>query len=262
MNEACTFEAAEALLREQTPLEGVLTLLASRSKRSARELSAPVEEVFRGASTALDQMLTSLVEKRSGDDYDAALSDIFPKYAALTISISQIARAIVPEDVLERLTREAICELEADFRDQATAAFGSAIKERAMFTIWTVRRINEIVIKIHSTKITDESKKKEDKEFCVQFIICSLHAHLGLDCLRIALRQNRPIYPEVMERVMNGLRAMVNAYAWARRGLALRLPHADEAIENDGPDERDEALIRLSMSSFSDLDDHSPSDDA
>jgi hypothetical protein len=256
MNDACTFEAVEAVLRDRSPAERVLTFLASRSKRSGRELSEPIEKVFRGASAALEQMSLTLVEKRTAQDFDAAFAELFPKYVALTTSLSQIAIAIVPDDALDRLTREAICELEADFRDQATATFGSAVKDQAIFTIWTVRKINDIVTSIHSTKITDESKKEQDKEFSDQFTVSSLVGHFSLDCLSIALRHNRPIYPEVMGRVMDGLRSMVNAYAWARRGLALRSPHQEEPLDSD-PDEGDDALIRLSVRSWSESSDDS-----
>jgi len=254
MNDACTFEAVEAVLRDRSPAERVLTFLASRSKRSGRELSAPIEEVFRGASAALEQMSLSLIEKRSAQEFEAAFAELFPKYVALTTSLSQIAIAIVPDESLDRLTREAICEMEADFRDQAAATFGSAVKDQAIFTIWTVRKINDIVSAIHSKKITDESKKKQDKEFSDQFTVSSLVGHFSLDCLNIALRHNRPIYPEVMARVMDGLRSMVNAYAWARRGLALRSPHQEEPLETN-PDEGDDALIGLSMRSWSESSD-------
>jgi hypothetical protein len=251
MNDPFTFEAVEAVLREDSVEEGVLSFLASRSKRSARELSEPIAEVFRGASAAMEQMALTLIEKRTAQEYDAAFTDVFRKYVALTLSLSRIIRTVVPPDALDRFTREAICELEADFRDQATAAFGSAVKEQAMFTMWTVRKINDTLSSIHSAKLIDASKKEEDKEFSDQFTTHSLIAHLSLDCLSIALSHKRPLYPEVTERVIDGLRSMVNAYTWARRGLALRTPPKDESVETEDQDESDDALTKLSLQSWS-----------
>ena len=63
----------------------------------------------------------------------------------------------------------------------------------------------------------------------------------------MALRLNHPIYPEVMDGLKDGLRSMVNAYAWARKGLALRLPADDAAMEPIVSDEEDEELLRSSM---------------
>ena len=258
MNDACTFEAAEAVLRDRSPLEGVLTFLAARSKRSARELSQPIGEVFRGASAAMEQMALTLIEKRTEQEFQAAFTELFPKYVALTISLSQIARAIVPVDALDRLTRESICELEADFREQAADAFGSAVREQAMFTIWTGRKIYEIVSTINSTKVLDDTNKEQDEEFSSQFTTYSLLGHLSLDCLSVALRHKRPIYPEVMAEIVDGLRCMVNAYAWARRGLALRAPHQDEN-ETEQIDDSDDGLMKLSMQTWSQSNDDSSS---
>jgi hypothetical protein len=254
------FGAAEAVLRDREPVEGVFTFLAARTKRPARELSEPVEKVFRGASAAIEQMSLSLIEKRTAQEYDAAFGELLPKYVALTLSLSRIARAVVSEDALDLMTRESICELEADFRDKAADAFGSVVKEQVLFTISAVRKINDILASIRSTKIVDESKQKEDRELSEQFTVCSLVAHFSLDCLRASLQHHRPIYPDVMPRVMDGLRAMVNAYAWARRGLALRTPEKNEPTEGSDQDEGDDrSLVDLSIRTLADFGDDSPS---
>jgi hypothetical protein len=41
------------------------------------------------------------------------------------------------------------------------------------------------------------------------------------------MQLRQPVYPEVREIVIDGLRSAVNAYAWARRGLDLRSPEND-----------------------------------
>ena len=242
MNEASTFEAAEAIVsRVTTPKDGVFTFLAARSKRSARELSLPLEEVFRGASAALEQMVTTVIETRNAEEYDAVVSKVFSNYAAISIALSQIAEAVVPTDAFERMTRESICELEADFRDKAQTMFGSAVKEQTMFTIWTIRKIHDILPRLRSAKILDETKREEDKDFNMRFTVSSLMAYFALDCLNAAMTMNRPVYPEVMDRLVDGLRSMVNAYTWARRGLALRIPQVEEPMEDMSlePEERE-----------------------
>ena len=200
-----------------------------------------------------------LVEKRTASEFEAAFADIFRKYAAITLSLSSIAKAVVPDDVLDRLTRESICELEADFRDEAAAAFGSDVKEQVMFTMWTIRKMKDVVGAIHSSELTDKSKKTEDDEFSQQFTVNSLVAHLSLDCLSVALRHKRAIYPDVMARLMNGLRAMVNAYTWARRGLALRTTRENEPVDCEQDSDVDDQLIRHSMHTWSELSDDSAS---
>lgn len=254
MNEALTLEAAGLTLCDERPLEGVLAFLVSRSRRFVRELSEPASDVFKGIAVTLDQLAMTMIEKRTAAEYKAAHSENFTKYAALTLALSHFATAIVPSDVVERLTRESICELESDFREKALSAFGSVARDQSMFTIWTLRKINDLVVQIHSMKL-DEAKRKEDREFCLQFNIYALHAHFSLDCLSLALRLNRPIFPEVMTELVMGLRGMVNAYAWVRRGLELRSPSAEQPIEIMISDEEDEVFTRASMVNLAELSD-------
>src|SRR5947207_1489560 len=178
MNEALAMQAGLAFENER-PLEGILAFLASRSKKSARELSEPAGEVFKGVAGVLDQLLTTIIEKRTAAEFNAAFAEVFPKYAAMTLALSRFASAIVPPDVVDRLTRESICELEADFREKALPAFGAAARDQAMFTIWTLRKINDLETQICAIKL-DEPKLKEDREYSSQFNVYALTAHFSL----------------------------------------------------------------------------------
>jgi hypothetical protein len=254
MNEACTFEAAEAIInRVCAPQDGVFAFLAARSKKPARELPLAVEEVFRGTSTALEQMMETVIETRSGQEFDALVSKIFSNYAALTIALSQITEVLAPKDAVERMTRESICELEADFRDRALAMFGSVVKEQAIFTIWTIRKIHDILPRLRSEQLIDKSKQNEDKEFGLKFTVSSLRAYFALDCLNTAMSKGRPIYPEVMDRLVDNLRSMVNAYTWARRGLALRIPRAEEPMEDMSLEAEDQHFLEAAQHNLPDV---------
>jgi hypothetical protein len=254
MNKALTMEAVGMTLHNERPLEGVFAFLASRSKKSARELSVPVGEVFRGFAGVLDQLLMNVIEKRTATEFNAVFADAFPKYVVMTLSLSQFAHVVVPPDVVERLTRESICELEADFREKGLLAFGAAVRDQAMFTLWTIRKINDLGMRISATKL-DESKQEEDRKYCREFNLAALRAHFSLDCLNMALHFNQPIYPEIMQELTDGLRAMVNAYAWVRRGLALRIPAVEPTPEPSISDAEDEELLRASMQDMASMGD-------
>jgi hypothetical protein len=248
MNVALTMEEAGLPLDTGRPLEGAVAFLASRSKKFARQLTAPMGEVLNGFAGAIDQILLRVIEKRTAEEFSAAYSEYFPKYAAMTLSLSQAAHAIVPADVIEHLTRESICEVEADFRDRALEAFGADVRDQVMFTVFTLRKINELIAMISSSK-PERSKREKDKEYCLNFNLNALRAHFALDCLSLALRQERAIYPEVMEELKDSLRAMVNAYAWARQGAAIRFPADEEVLpfSDMGEDEEDRELLHASM---------------
>jgi hypothetical protein len=247
MNTALALEAAGLAVRNDRPLEAVLAFLASR--RSANELSAPAGEVFKGIAGVMDQLLTRVIEARTATEFNTLFSDAYPKYFTLTTALSRIAQTIVPDEVMDRLTRESICELESDFRQKALAAFGATARDQSMFTIWTLRKINDLLARIRENKV-DETRQAEEKEFCWQFNVHSTRAHFSLDCLNVALRNSRPIYPEVMPELIDGLRAMVNAYTWARRGAALRDPDNtlfSSSVEPLIEDEEEQALLAASM---------------
>jgi hypothetical protein len=250
MNDTLTLEAAGLALRGEKPIECVLAFLASRSRSSARELSEPASNVFKGVATVLDQILITVIEKRTVEEFQTAFNEVFPKYAALTLSLSRLAQTIVPGETIDRMTRESICELESDFREKALQAFGAAARDQAMFTIWTLRKINEMLTRIAGAPLAPEKAQEEDQEFCLQFTVHSLRGHFSLDCLNMALRQNRPIYPEVMTELIDGLRSMVNAYAWARRGVDLRIPPVDAPIETMVSDDEEDLFLQASTHDF------------
>ncbi len=245
MNNALTMEEAEMIFSHERP-EGALSFLASRSKSSSRTLTPAAVEVFRGCSDAANQLLRTAIETRSGAEFRRVFETSFPKYVALTFAMSHYASAVVPKPVIERLTRESICEMEADFRDKGLNAFGAAVRDQAIFTVWTLRKISELVTQIVAIKL-DDSKKKEDDEYRSNFNINTFRAQFSLDCLNVALRDGDAIYPEVLEQLIDGLRAMVNAYAWARRGLEARVPTGQPAVVLSALDDEDRDLMEASF---------------
>jgi hypothetical protein len=246
MNNALTLKDFGLSFPGEKPLESALVLVASRSAKAGRELSASAGEVFSGVSEMVEQLLMSAIEKRTSAEFNEAFEVSFPKYVALALSFGQIVEAIVPSDVRERLARESICELEADFREKSLVAFGAVVRDQAMFTIWTLRKVADILIQMSDVEL-GEAKRAEDKEYCGHYIVHALRAKFCLDCLTTALRVNRPVYPEVMGAIQDGLRSMVNAYAWARRGSALRFPSPEPPLEVPSDDEEEEQLLRASM---------------
>jgi len=241
-----TFTATpEELLRDDKP-ERVLAFLAARSRQSARQLSAPASEVFDGIREAVDQWILCAIDARTEKEFSDAFATVFPKYLGITVALSAFANAVVPDETINRMARESICELESDFRDKAQSAFGSEIKDQLMFTVWTLRKISDLLIQIAAAK-PDVSCREQDAEYCSHFLVTAMNAKFSLDCFNMALRLNRAIYPEVIAALKDGLRAMVNAYAWARRGAALRVPAAEEAMESDVSTQEENDLLTASM---------------
>jgi hypothetical protein len=248
MNSELTLE--EGLICRPERPEGLLSFLVSRAKKASRSLTPSASEVLRGCAEAVDQVLRTAIETRTKAEFDRVFDDSFATYAGLTMAISHFATAVIQKPLIEQLVRETICEMEADFRDKGLVAFGATVRDQAMFTVWTLRKINELTTQINATPVAS-ARKVEDKEYCCNFNINALRAQFCLDCLNMALDNERAIYPEVLEELVDGLRAMVNAYTWARRGLEIRVPSEEQGSQISQMDDEDSAMMDLSFSEAS-----------
>jgi hypothetical protein len=227
-------------------LEGLFSFLASRSKSSVRTLAPAISEVFKGCAVEVDTILYNIIESRTRIEYQREFEQSFRKYVELSLAMAYIAKAVVPSDSLERLTRESICEIESDFRDKAQVAFGTVVRDQALFTVWTLRKVNEVVTQIVAAKL-DPARKREDHEHCAKFTIHALWGQFSLDCLRIALEKEHSIYPEVLEQLIEGMRSMVNAYAHAREGLEVRVPSQEPDVAIPSLDQEDHDLLNVAF---------------
>jgi hypothetical protein len=196
--------------------------------------------------------LGSIIESRTRADYQREFQRSFSKYVGLTLAMSHFASAVIPRESIERLSRESICELEADFRDKGMDAFGEDVRNQALFTVWTLRKVNDLVDQIIAAKL-DDSQKKADSASCVKFNFHLFRAQFGLDCLNLAIETNKAIYPEVIDELTDGLKSMVNAYAHARQGLELRVPTVEPTLTIAPMDDEDRALLDISLRSAGDL---------
>lgn len=246
MNSTPTMEQAGFTLSHDGP-EKALSFLVSRSKGSDRALMPTINDVLKGCDEIVRNILRSAIEIRSGAEFQKFCVSALPKYVALKMAIAQVA-TLVPHQVLERLKRESICEMEADFRDNAVEVFGTSVRDQALFTVWTLRKINELVLQIMALPV-DDSKKKEDAEYCTKFNLNVFVAVFALECLRMAMETSRAIYPEVQDKLTDCLRTMVDAYTWARLAVEARVPMGmAEPLETvPALDDEDRALMDASF---------------
>ena len=246
-------EHVELAMTGDERLEGALSFLASRSKSSARTLSPNITDILNGCAEQIRTLLCNVVETRTIAEYRQEFDRSFPKYLSLMLAMSHIANAVIPRESIESLSRESICEVEADFRaKEAAEAFGEAVRNQVLFTVWTLRKINDVVDQINAAKV-EPSKRKVDRENCFKFTFCLFRGQLSLDCFNLALATHKPIYPEVVDQLIDGLRGMVNAYAHAREGLELRVPTEEPKCNVPSMDDEDNALLGASLDNAGEL---------
>lgn len=214
------------------------------SKHANEQVSATTEDLVRAISVILRNILTSVSCARTDAEFAKSRASYFPQYAQVMLSLSALLTVSVPDDVLARLSVSSLAELEHEFQKSGTA-LGPAIQEQAVFTIWTFQKINELTRKCNAHKVLPELKDA-DEEFRKSFVNSILYARFHLDCLYLSLHTQKPLFPEVLEKVSDGLRAAVDAYAWVKQGWELRSPRKDEPTTDVVWDEEQEELLRSS----------------
>jgi hypothetical protein len=227
---------------------GDATLLGLPAERSAKQqLSGSAGELVKTIATILDQMVLGVIEKRTAQDFRAAFNQVFPAYMQLILSLSGMVSAIVPSTTLARLAAESFSELEADIREHAVIAFGADIRDRAIFTVWTLRKIADLLHTVSSAeKVKDRDRDKEN-EFKSYFLTHALRARLSIDCLTASMRFKRPIYPEALGVIADGLRSTVDAYAWIRQAADLHAPSDESPVTPVNWNQEDQELLNESM---------------
>jgi hypothetical protein len=221
-----------------------LALPGSRtSEFAAKQLPPSAEVMMRSAYAALEDLILTAIEKRSASEFKAVRAAVYPTYCRATLALPQLVRVIVPPHVIERLNREFLCELESDLREHGLAFFGGAVRDQAMFTAWTLRKIIDLTTQIPDTATVDQAQLPALADITAEFVQNAIWMRFHLHCLVSSMRSNKAIFPEPLELILDGLRSAVNAYGLARRALDLLVPQAPGNIEPQEWDDEDVALL-------------------
>jgi hypothetical protein len=175
--------------------------------------------------TVVDDLVSATMDKRTAEDFLKARAEVFPQYFMAMRALGDLAGIVLRKQTLERLRREWFSELEADFRELGPSTFGSDLTDRGIFTVWTLRKIHDLAEEIAASAAPgDESR---DSELPMEFATKAMWTRFHVDCLTKSMRGKRPIYPEVVEPIRDGLRAAVNTYACIRQWADLRNPRPE-----------------------------------
>jgi hypothetical protein len=231
-----------------TGLEDLVGLAGLPSqRRSASQLSADAQEIIKGISSFVDGLLLRSVAAQNQHEFAAIRNRVFGDYAKSVTCLANLVRMVVPDPVIERVLAESFCELESDFREHGLAHFGPAARDQAMFTVWTLRRTSGLISKIAASGPAPSSFKHEDQKTAEEFSFHTAWAQFHMDCMLISMRRDQSIKLEVLPEIIDGLRAAVDAYGYARHGLNLRSAQQEPLITPSEWDEEDEDLLECSM---------------
>lgn len=233
-----------ALEMNATPSER-MAFLAVPARRAAEQITGTTNDLIANFQNLLDQIMANVCGNRTAEEFLAARQDYFPKYAQVMMVLGSLISVVVPPSVVNRLTWESLSEMEADFREEGRAAFGNDISDQAIFTVWTMRKIHDVVNSLDTSK--QPADIQVEQRLAVQCVGSLLYSRFHLDCLKMSLRSERVIYPDVLEAISEGLRSLVNAYAYVRQMSALRAGDTEEKLIQIDFDDEEAELLSESM---------------
>jgi hypothetical protein len=233
---------------------GELPSFISLPQKTSHELSRDAHDLFRKIVEVRTNLVLPTIEAQSQDEFKQIREQTFDNVVRTNKALGSLARVMVPTATLDRIVWQSFAELEAEFSEHGTKKFGEVAKEQAIFSIWTLRKINRLVSKITEHKGLEKEKVERDQKIAKEFSFYLLWAYFHLECLIAAMRFDKPIQIDILDEICDGLRAVVNAYGLLRQGLDLRFPPGPEPSEDVVWTEEDEQLLASSMDDMASMD--------
>jgi hypothetical protein len=220
--------------------------LPSDAEHTAKQLSGSANDLIRSVVSIIDDLILRAIRQRTREDFEATRSEVYPQYFAAMTALGMLISITVPKEEISWLAAQSLSELEADFRDTGASSFGAGLRDRGLFTVWILRKIAELAPEVLKAQSLPETKK-QDNELALQFGSHAVWSRFHIDCLVNSMHSRTPIFPDVVPSIEEGLRAAVNAYAWIRQAVDLRVGHPEQEIPPIQLDDDDEAFLADSM---------------
>jgi hypothetical protein len=246
MNESSAVLALEQN-KKSVNFRELLAFVGLPSKSAQKDISGSAVEILLAIKNILDGLLLQAIEKKTAAEFKETREEVFFKYFDAVLSVSNLARVIVPQATIERLTWESFSEAEADLRNQGLSRFGATARDQAFFTVWTLRKINALILRIATAPPLANEHKKLDRKLVGEFSFYSAWSQFHLDCLVASIRFDKPINPDILDEICDGLRGAVNAYGLIHQAVDLRERVEEPALQAYMWDEEDGELLESSM---------------
>jgi len=237
-----------AVLELAAPYKAVPMLGLPTEQPAKRELTSSVDGVLQIIAALMNGIILDVLNAHTKEEFAGAFRVAYPQYVRLLRSFSEIA-ATMPAQMIVRLSVESFNELEDDLRSHGEESFGPEMTERALFTVFTLRKITPLLY-VNLTSKLEACDAEKDRDFAQNFLLHALVARFSIDCLIVAMDKNRTIYPDVLAMLNDMMRSVVNAYAWVRQAAELRTEK--QPIDHDAAfpplEDEDQQLLNESMS--------------
>ena len=224
------------------------------AQSAKRGLTGSVDGVLQSIDSLMSTLVLRVLGSRTQAEFWEAFRSAFPDYVRLLRSFSEIAATMSSSSLMVRVSMESLLELEDKLRASGEESFGPAMTERALFTVFTLRKITPLLHSVvTSPRKLDSCDLEKDKDFAENFLVHALVSRFCIDCLIVAMANNRTVYPDVLAALNDLMRSVVNAYAWVHQAVELRTEKDpfDHAVAFPPLDDEDQQLLNESMRDLS-----------
>lgn len=214
------------------------------------------EELIRKLSSVLDNQLLAVLETRSALEFAEIRVKIWPKYIRARRALSDTMSNLASESNMEAISKVYFATLVTDLQKQRGIRFGDALTDQAVFSLWTLSKINALARKVN--RAGEPRDKDADLKLNAEYQVCALWGLFHLDAIVAAMKFKKTVLEDVQAVICEGLRTFVNVYAILKDALLLRVSQAELSTTAVLPwDEEDEQLLASSMKDINaDLSDH------
>jgi len=215
------------------------------SQTARKKISESAAAMLQAITDGLEQLICGAIAKRTADDFTSFRKEVYPIYRDAVLALPQLIRVVVPANTLDILIQQSFSEMEADFRDHELRYFGAAARDQALFTVWMQRKIVDLLNQVPAEKASVEQGTAAF-DLLQKVVSYGVWTRFHLHCLATSMHSNRPIFPDTINLMVDGLRAGVNAYAHTRQLVDVLAPRQLPDEEPPVWDDEDEALLRES----------------
>ncbi len=209
-------------------------------KATSHSLNKEFADIALGMATQVDKIALRLLHCTTIEEFQELRKEQFPIFVNLSKAFSNLVLASIPPSAVGRIAQESLVNTEQEFVSQGPFYLSDDDYKEVLFSISTLKSAQKLIPQIISAKPSNEI---EDQKLSVDYFIATIYSKMHLHCLQIAMAESMSLNRGILEVLLEGMRASVMAYAYARAGIEFRgLPKYEDDQEEVIWDEEDQAL--------------------
>jgi hypothetical protein len=188
-------------------------------KPTVDRLQTRAAQAAEGIFALLDDLSYQVATCPTAEDFKEYRKSIYPRYIELTTALASIVRATLRPDDLPGLIDASLLQLQTEFSN--SSYFGEDTRKEILFSIATLKSALRWLPHLMLHKPAEE-KREQDRELARQYTSTATWCQFHLVALALSQERSLSVATEVLDEMLEGLRASVMAYSYVRQALDLR----------------------------------------